>query len=106
MSWLARLKSQKCPDDHATKATKPGFVGFVASLNGDIQKTEGDRIAANDPTPAPEPDANPVNWRELAQAYNAHHFGCHQCQAAGRGSRYGRRCAVGLTLWSNYTESV
>lgn len=38
-----------------------------------------------------------------AQAYHAHHFNCHTCIAAGRGIRYGRRCAVGLALWSGYT---
>lgn len=37
-----------------------------------------------------------------AQTYHAHHFNCHTCIAAGRGIRYGRRCAVGLALWSNY----
>lgn len=38
-----------------------------------------------------------------AQAYHAHHFNCHACIAAGRGTRYGRRCAVGLALWNDYT---
>ena len=38
-----------------------------------------------------------------AQAYQAHHFNCHQCIAAGRGIRYGRRCIVGLALCSDYT---
>lgn len=38
-----------------------------------------------------------------AQAYHAHHFNCHTCIAAGRGNRYGRRCAVGLALWNGYT---
>jgi hypothetical protein len=38
-----------------------------------------------------------------AQAYHAHHFNCHKCIAAGRGTQYGRRCAVGLALWNSYT---
>ena len=42
--------------------------------------------------------------QSAAQTYHAHHFSCHQCIAAGRGIRYGRRCAVGLALWSDYTE--
>ena len=37
-----------------------------------------------------------------AHTYHAHHFQCHQCQAAGRGIQYGERCAVGLVLWNNY----
>ena len=41
--------------------------------------------------------------QSTAQAYHAHHFNCHTCIAAGRGIRYGRRCAVGLALWSDYT---
>lgn len=38
-----------------------------------------------------------------AAAYNRHHVNCHQCIAAGRGERYGTRCAAGLALWSDYT---
>jgi hypothetical protein len=41
--------------------------------------------------------------QSAAQAYHAHHFNCHQCTAAGRDTRYGRRCAVGLALWTDYT---
>ena len=41
--------------------------------------------------------------QSAAQEYHGHHFSCHQCIAAGRGDRYGRRCAVGLALWSDYT---
>ena len=37
-------------------------------------------------------------WRLLARAYNTHHARCRFCQAAGRGARYGRRCAVGQLL--------
>ena len=43
--------------------------------------------------------------QSAAQAYHAHHFNCHQCIAAGRGIRYGRRCIVGLALWSDYNGS-
>ena len=38
-----------------------------------------------------------------AKAYHLHHSHCHQCIAAGRGARYGGRCAVGLALWTDYT---
>ena len=41
--------------------------------------------------------------KSTAQSYHAHHFNCHNCIAAGRGIRYGRRCAVGLALWNDYT---
>lgn len=42
MNWLARLKNMDSSDDGATKPTKPGFVGFVASpprVNGKISAT-------------------------------------------------------------------
>lgn len=31
MNWLARLKSEMSPDDHASKPRKPGFLGSLAS---------------------------------------------------------------------------
>ena len=37
--------------------------------------------------------------------YHRHHFHCIQCIAAGRGQRYGKRCAVGLDLWTSYQVS-
>jgi hypothetical protein len=40
MNWLARLKNEKASGAHATKATKPGFVGFVAYPHGPFQKSE------------------------------------------------------------------
>ena len=59
--------------------------------------------AANDP--APEPPADPNAWRELSEAYNAHHFDCHTCIAAGRGTQYGLRCGAGAALWINYQNT-
>jgi hypothetical protein len=62
MNWLARLKNTAVPPEaEATEPTKPephsqkgGFVGFVAPIPAHIQKTGGDRAAANDtPDPAP-----------------------------------------------------
>ncbi len=57
MSWLARLKTGKTPEAHATKPTKPipdlqnrGFVGFVASISALLPKTTAPAAAANDPT--------------------------------------------------------
>jgi len=53
-----------------------------------------------------EPSADPAAWRELHAAYLEHHFNCANCQAAGRGTRYGLRCAVGISLWIPYTQSA
>ncbi len=60
--------------------------------------------AANDPVP--EPSTDPNAWRELAEAYHAHHFGCDACVAAGRGTGYGLRCGAGTALWIEYQESA
>ena len=61
--------------------------------------------AANDvASHAPDPPDDPVDWKELAAAYHAHHFKCPTCIAAGRGSRYGQRCGTGMALWRAYCE--
>lgn len=82
MNWLARLKNKKTPDTYATKPTKPphgqgepGFVGFVASLPGGLEKLGGATVdpamyAANDPKPPAAPEqqqaqavpADPDRW--------------------------------------------
>ena len=62
-------------------------------------------LAANDPNPPPEPPPDPNAWRELAQAYHAHHFKCSTCIAAGRGAAYGLRCGTGAALWINYQNT-
>lgn len=57
--------------------------------------------AANDPEPPEDPGA----WRELAQAYHAHHVNCPICQAAGRGTGYSLRCGTGAALWTDYQNT-
>ena len=107
MSWLARLKNQKGLDDHPTKTTKTEnsvSVVSVGCLNGHTQKAEGG-AATHDATQASEPNANPAAWRELAQAYNAHHLNCLTCISAGRGNQYGLRCGTGAALWRAYSQS-
>lgn len=59
--------------------------------------------AANDgEIHAPDSSSDPADWKALAAAYHAHHFNCAACIAAGRGSRYGQRCSVGMALWRTY----
>lgn len=110
MSWLARLKKiEPCPDTQPTKPTKPengGFVGFVGSPPGLIENSIAKNQAANDAHSAPAIQAvDGTDWREIDQAYQAHHFTCHTCQAAGRGLQYGSRCTVGLVLWTGYSQA-
>jgi hypothetical protein len=60
--WLARLKNEEAPNEHATKPTKPpqgegaaGFVGFVAYPAAPFQKIgAGDSVAV-------KPEAQEVN---------------------------------------------
>ena len=115
MSWLARLKKiEPCPHTEPTKPTKPengGFVGFVGSPAGLIENSSAKNQAANYVHPAlvqaPAIEAvDKPDWQELDQAYQAHHFACHTCQAAGRGMRYGSRCTVGLVLWTGYSQAI
>ena len=63
--------------------------------------TAANDIASHVPTSA----ADPVDCKELAAAYHAHHFNCTTCIAAGRGRQYGQRCTTGLALWNVYTQS-
>jgi hypothetical protein len=66
MNWLARLKNEKALGTHATKPTKPGFVGFVAPAPGASQKVECEAQTQ----PAPEPrwsDYTPASEEELAR---------------------------------------
>jgi hypothetical protein len=61
--------------------------------------------AANDAAShAPDPPESPSDGKELAAAYHAHHFDCPTCIAAGRGSRYGKRCGAGMALRRAYCD--
>ena len=69
--------------------------------------------AVNDPAstqpPAPTTPAKPLmenadTWRELDRAYQAHHFKCPICKAAGLG--YGLRCGAGAALWTAYSDAT
>lgn len=61
--------------------------------------------AANDAaSQAPDPTESPLDWKDPAAAYHAHHFGCPTCIAAGQGSQYGHRCETGMVLWRAYSQ--
>ena len=69
MNWLARLKKEKVPDTHATKATetpqgsaKGVFVGFVAYPPAPFQKKEVNEAAANDTATTPSADPDRCCW--------------------------------------------
>lgn len=45
-----------------------------------------------------------AEWHSLDVAYQAHHFGCPFCIAAGRNGGAGRRCVLGTSLWLAYSS--
>ena len=42
-------------------------------------------------------------WLHLDRAYQAHHFNCPTCIAAGWGN--GQRCQTGFVLWKAYSDA-
>ena len=64
------------------------------------------------PAPAPDKPAKPRKqtfmehadtWLHLDRAYQAHHFKCPTCKAAGLG--YGLRCGTGAALYRAYSDA-
>ena len=89
--------ASRLTDDLRTliRDNKPSLLDWLTAAND----------PAPEPAPEPEPPADPNAWRELSAAYNAHHFDCHACIAAGRGAQYGPRCGAGAALWNNYQNT-
>ncbi len=48
----------------------------------------------------------PEEVEKLGQTYYIHHNKCNFCIAAGRGKRYGPRCAAGMSLWAAYQSAT
>lgn len=98
---------QRKPNIHA--GCTPDTADTCEKINTEANPANdhliGDDLTVANSAPAPEPDANPANWRGLALAYNAHHFNCPACIVAGRGSMYGQRCGVGAALWRAYQDA-
>ena len=92
----ARIHAGCTPDTPDTSC----FIDTRATL-----QIEPFAEAVNDPSPLPEPPADPNAWRELAQAYHDHHIVCGTCIAAGRDAQHGLRCGTGSALWINYQNT-
>lgn len=104
--------------ENQTLQPEPAWaLGCTLVTSVTCKKINTEAHAANEPltggnlTAPPEPKRifrqrgprlNPAE-QQAARAYHGHHFNCPTCIAAGRGDRYGRRCAVGLALWNDYT---
>ena len=70
MNWLARLKKSECAPAPTLRKLQKGDAGvsvvFVGAPLGDIEKTQSDAAAANDPAPDPDRGCWP-----LSEAMNA-----------------------------------
>lgn len=89
------------PASHLTADLRDLIRSSKALLINWLTAASDGAIQAPDPSDLLD---NPVDWKELAAAYHAHHFNCPTCIAAGRGSRYGQRCGAGTALWRAYCE--
>jgi hypothetical protein len=63
---------------------------------------KADKVEPQISIPADAGPELPTDWHALDSAYLIHHFNCPTCIAAGRSSRYGQRCGVGMALWRAY----
>jgi len=55
------------------------------------------------PPPPTETALTRDEWDALDRAYQAHHWTCPTCIAAGKG--YGLRCGTGAALWADYDRA-
>ena len=117
---IGSIDTPDTPPENIRYQAQPAWaLGCTLDTPNTVEKINAEAHAANDLllgellTAAPTEEPKRLfrqrgPWlthteQSAAQAYHAHHFSCHQCIAAGRGIRYGRRCAVGLALWRDYT---
>lgn len=94
------------------KVKASGPRGAVARLLAPLREHRAalaDALQSEPIEPLPDVTATtvpePADWHALDAAYLAHHFNCPTCIAAGRGSRYGQRCGVGIALWRAYSAA-
>ena len=101
MSLVSLLKKGSL---RGTATATPAIFATSAPLGlstiATVAVAKRDELPANDPELPPDPQA----WRELAQAYHAHHLNCPSCIAAGSSSRYGQCCGAGMALWGSYQD--
>lgn len=112
------LECRFCIAGRCANSAKAGFVrgnelgalALVLMRCAGYQAGAGS-LAAITPTAAAAPASkarlgHPLSDgdRQAAEQYHRHHFGCHQCHAAGRGSEYGVRCDQGSRLWQQYQQ--
>lgn len=119
VSGLDGMKASDTADtarDMQAYLAKPAWALACTGDTGDTCIKINSDLQTTDATPTPSQGRakrlfkQRVPWlrgseQSAAVLYYAHHFNCHTCIAAGRGTRYGRRCADGQALWNTYLGS-
>ena len=124
-AWLMAIPANvailaiKSGENGAENSQQPPKIAGIAKIANSQQLN---RILQADPVstqpsdlvqpPAPVPDKPRKQtfmewqdtWLHLDRAYQAHHFKCPTCIAAGLG--YGLRCGSGAALWTAYSEAT
>ena len=104
--WAARAKAaiSETGQGGTAKTDETAFSRLLAvsSVPTVAAPEIPDRVSSVLAVPSPAGLEKPADWHALDAAYLAHHFNCHACIAAGRGSRYGVRCGTGAALWLDY----
>lgn len=118
-AWLMAIPANvailaiKSGENGAENSQHPPEIAGIAKIANSQQRN---RTLQADPAspqpPAPTTPAKPPKqtfiehadtWLHLDRAYEAHHFKCPTCKAAGLG--YGLRCGVGAALWTAYSDA-
>lgn len=90
-------------DDRPADRPKPSNI----EIAGVRDARQGELVQAKGGAQVPKPRDGARSGmsdiqRHAADRYYAHHFKCRTCIAAGRDWIQGKRCAVGLALWTAY----
>lgn len=109
-SWAARAKAAISETGQGgtakTDETAISRLLSVSAVPTVAVPAMPERLSSVLAVPAPAVLEKSADWHALDAAYLSHHFNCPACIAAGRGSRYGLRCATGTVLWLAYTNTA
>ena len=115
-AWLMAIPANvailaiKSGENEAENSQQPPKIAGIAKiaisqqLNCTLQADPDSTQPPAPTTPAKPLMENADTWRELDRAYQAHHFKCPICKAAGLG--YGLRCGAGAALWTAYSDAT
>ncbi len=111
-SWAARTKLHLLQKAHkrSDESDESPLLSLLAPQFGALcekRETSNDCDVQSEPK---RPFRQRGPWltgteQSAGRNYDAHHFNCHSCIAAGLGKQYGNRCAIGQALWTAYAGS-